>query len=124
MVYNRNLMVIALCGLLVSVLAGIGTMQYAQVIAFSGMDPNTAQEQPGIAKQARTCLNPRSIMENLFSGLTKQRACPEAQQTTAGTAQQEMHAAPVIEPANEDCAAITNPKSRAGCYGRVHLRNE
>jgi len=121
MVYHRNLIVIALCGLLVGVLATIGTMQYAQVIAYSGMDPNTVREQPGITRQARTCLNSRSIMENLFSGLTKQRPCPEVQEAPA----QEMHAAPtVVEPESEDCTGITNAKRRAACNGRVHLRNQ
>jgi len=122
MVYHRNLIVIALCGLLVGVLATIGTMQYAQVIAYSGMDPNTVREQPGIAKQARTCLNPRSIMENLFSGLTKQRPCPEVQEDART---ESLHTAPTpVQPNSEDCAAITDIKRRAACNGRVHLRNQ
>lgn len=121
MVYSRNLIVIALIGVLVGVLASIGTLQYAQVIAFSGMNPNAAQQEQGISKQVRSCVNPRSIMESLFSGLSKQRPCPDVQEE--GTIQ-EMHGAPtVIEPEDEECAAITNPKRRAACNGRVHLRN-
>ncbi|MDD5040792.1 MAG: hypothetical protein PHX87_06345 [Candidatus Peribacteraceae bacterium] len=124
MVYNRNLLVVALCGVLVSVIAGIGAMQYAQVIAFSGMNPNTAQTEPGIEKQERTCVNPRSIMENLFSGFTKQRPCPVVQEQKPQAAQ-EMHAAPpVVEPVSEDCAETTNARRRAACNAGTRLINE
>lgn len=44
MANRRNLVVIALASVLVGALAGIGTLQYAQIIAFGGMDPNTANE--------------------------------------------------------------------------------
>ncbi|MFH0851425.1 MAG: hypothetical protein V1876_01620 [Candidatus Peregrinibacteria bacterium] len=123
MVYNRNLLVVALCGVLVGVLASIGTMQYAQVIAYGGMNPNTAQTGPGIEKQAPTCMNPRSIMQNLFSGFTKQRPCPLVQEEPAPT--QEMHGAPaIVEPVNEDCAGTLNARRRAACNEGNRLINE
>lgn len=126
MVYNRNLIVVALCGLLVGAVASIGAMQYAQVIAFSGVNPNTAQTEPGIEKQVRTCINPRSIMLNLFSGQNKQRPCPvvqneQQQQDTA----QVMHGAPtIVDPVNEDCAETNNARRRAACNAGTRLINE
>lgn len=124
MVYSRNTIVIALCAVLVGALASIGTMQYAQVIAYSGMNPNTAQSEPGIEKRAPTCVNPRSIMENLFSGFTKQRPCPVVQEQKPATAPQ-MHGAPtVIEPVNENCAQTTNARRRAACNAGTRLINE
>lgn len=44
MANRRNLVVIALASVLVGALAGIGTLQYAQVIAFGAMNPNVAAE--------------------------------------------------------------------------------
>ncbi|MDO8468469.1 MAG: hypothetical protein Q7S29_01805 [Candidatus Peribacter sp.] len=125
MVYNRNLVVVALCGLLVGAVASIGAMQYAQVVAYSGMNPNTAQTAPGIEKQVRTCVNPRSIMENLFSGLTKQRPCPVVQKEQKQETTQEMHGAPtIVEPASEDCAGTANARRRAACNAGTRLMNE
>jgi len=124
MVYNRNLVVVALCGLLVSALASIGAMQYAQVVAYSGVNPNTAQTEPGVEKQVRTCVNPRSIMLNLFSGQNKQRPCPVVQEQEESTTQV-MHGAPtVVEPANEDCAGTANARRRAACNAGTRIINE
>lgn len=124
MVYSRNLVVVALCGVLVGVLASIGTMQYAQVIAYGGVNPNTAQTEPGIEKQAPSCINPRSIMQNLFSGLSKQRPCPTvSEQKTQDTTG--MHGAPtVVEPTSEECAKTTNARRRAACNSGNGLTNE
>ncbi|MDD4287767.1 MAG: hypothetical protein PHO20_03675 [Candidatus Peribacteraceae bacterium] len=124
MVYSRNLVVVALCGVLIGALASIGTMQYAQVIAYSGVNPNTAQTEPGIEKQVKSCVNPRSIMQNLFSGLSKQRPCPTVSgQETQDT--EEMHGAPtVVEPINEDCAKTANARRRAACNAGTRLTNE
>lgn len=44
MANRRNLVVIALASVLVGALAGIGSLQYAQVIAFGAMNPNVADE--------------------------------------------------------------------------------
>ncbi|MDD5103580.1 MAG: hypothetical protein PHX93_04225 [Candidatus Peribacteraceae bacterium] len=123
MVYSRNLLVVALCGVLVGAIASIGTMQYAQIVAFSGVNPNTAQTEPGIQKQSPTCINPRSIMQNLFSGFTKQRPCPLVQEEP--TPAQEMHgAAAIVEPASEDCAETANARRRAACNEGKSLTNE
>lgn len=125
MVYSRNLVVVALCGVLVGVLASIGTMQYAQVIAYGGVNPNTAQTEPGIEKQAPSCINPRSIMQNLFSGFSKQRPCPLVSEENAQNATEEMHGAPtVVEPTSEECAKTTNARRRAVCNSGNSLTNE
>lgn len=124
MVYSRNLLVVALCGVLVGALASIGTMQYAQVVAFSGANPNAAQEQTGIEKISPTCINPRSIMFNLFTGLSKQRPCPAVSEDEPET-EQGLHGAPVIiEPVRDECAQTTNARRRAACNAGLRLINE
>lgn len=124
MTYSRNLTVIALCGVLVSALASIGILQYAQIVSFGAMDPNTAQNGPGIEKRASTCINPRSIMQNLFSGISKQRPCPSVEEEEqAGV--EEMHAAPPVnEPINAECAGTTNARRRAACNAGTRIMNE
>lgn len=124
MTYSKNLVVVSLLGVLVGTLASIGTLQYAQVVAFSGMNPNAVQAEEGIQKQSPTCVNPRSIMENLFSGLSKQRPCPSVNRQASAPAPA-MHGAPsVIDPANEECAKTANPRRRAACNEGKRLTNE
>ncbi|OIO53894.1 hypothetical protein AUJ46_04090 [Candidatus Peregrinibacteria bacterium CG1_02_54_53] len=121
MTYSRNTAVVALCGLLVGALASIGTAQYAQVVAFSGANPNAMQQERGITKKAPSCVNPRSIMQNLFSGFSKQRPCPVVKEE----AEDVLHGAPtLIEPLNEDCAQTENARRRAACNAGLRLTNE
>lgn len=75
MVHNRNLVVIALLSALIGAVAGIGALQYAQVIAMSGADPTAAKEIV-LEKRSPTCVNPRSILLNLFNGTPTARPCP------------------------------------------------
>ncbi|MFH1444400.1 MAG: hypothetical protein ABIG34_03350 [Candidatus Peregrinibacteria bacterium] len=121
MTYSRNTIAVALCGLLVSALASIGTAQYAHIVAFSGANPNTVRQQQGIVKQASSCVNPRSIMDNLFSGFSKQRPCRSVTEETP----EQVHAAPtIIEAENEDCAQTSNSRRRAACNAGLRLTNE
>ncbi|ALM09666.1 MAG TPA: hypothetical protein DEB30_00750 [Candidatus Peribacter riflensis] len=121
MVYSRNLVVVSLLSVLVGALAGIGTMQYAQVMAYGGVDPNAAKNLT-IKKQVRTCINPRSIVQNLFWGTSKERPCPVVKSAETDPV---LHGAPtVVEPVSDDCAQTGNARRRAACNSGEDLTNE
>lgn len=111
MAYRKHVVVIALASALVGAMAGIGALQYAQVIVMGGMDPNVAQEVT-LRKQTRTCVNPRSIMMNLFSGLSAARPCPVVNTTPA---ENSLRGAPTVVEPEAGCAETDNARRRAKC---------
>jgi len=113
MVHNRNLVVIALASILVGAVAGIGALQYAQIVSMSGMNPSAAKEVT-LEKKAPTCVNPRSIMLNLITGKSIQRPCPTVD-TSAVPAENQMHGAPSVVEPEKGCAATDNTRRRIKC---------
>lgn len=95
---RRNLVVIALASVLVGALAGIGTLQYAQVIAFGAMDPNVADE---------SFPNPRVSPFRLkwgYTGLVKTPVTP------AEPREQVRGAAPDIVTPKKGCERLTGQR--------------
>gem|GEM_PF-2164040 len=112
MVHNRNLVVIALASVLIGALASIGTLQYAQIVSMSGMNPSAAKEV-SLEKKAPTCVNPRSIMLNLVTGKSIQRPCPTVDTSTPDSDQ--THGAPSVVEPEKGCDATANTRRRIKC---------
>ncbi|PIR49247.1 hypothetical protein COU80_00670 [Candidatus Peregrinibacteria bacterium CG10_big_fil_rev_8_21_14_0_10_55_24] len=66
MVNRNNVVVAALAGLVVGVLMGAGTVQYAQVIAFQGTDPTYAKSQENWRTAVEGELRNRSDIEDEY----------------------------------------------------------
>lgn len=98
MANRRNLVVIALASVLVGALAGIGTLQYAQVIAFGAMNPNTADE---------SLPNPRVSPFRLKWGYTGLVKTPVK---TAEPKEQMRGAAPDVVVPKKGCEGLTGQR--------------
>jgi hypothetical protein len=108
---SRNLVTIAVVGALVVAFAGIGTVQYAKLTAYSGSNPNSTQ---GTQKQAPTCTNPRSLIQNLINGTDAQRPCPSVSNEERPT-QEQLHGAPTLVEPTKGCEATSNSRRRVKC---------
>ena len=98
MANRRNLVVIALASVLVGAVASIGTLQYAQIIAFGAMDPNTANE---------SFPNPRVSLFKLKWGYTGLVKTPVK---TAEPKEQVRGAAPDIVTPKKGCEGLTGQR--------------
>jgi hypothetical protein len=115
MAHSRNLVVIALVSILIGAFASIGALQYAEVVAYAGVNPNTADD---------AFLNPRTVTSALrWRRLgNMMRAIPVKQ---AESPEQTYGAAPtVVEPTSDECTQTGNAKRRAACNAGTKLINE
>ena len=62
MANRQNTIVAALAGIVVGTLLGAGSVQYGEIVAYSGMNPNFAKEAGGVLRNSGSSyINKRSI---------------------------------------------------------------
>ncbi|MDD5026220.1 MAG: hypothetical protein PHH13_02465 [Candidatus Peribacteraceae bacterium] len=72
---DNHLVVTALAGLIMGALLGAGTVQYAQVVAFSGVNPNTAatsdSARAGLSTRQRSYIDEYPLVPRYVNGTTQ-----------------------------------------------------
>jgi len=105
MANRRNLIIVAVTAVVVSLCAGVGSLQYAQLVSDSGVNPNTAKESTRNVRTARTRIH---SFWNTLRGTPVERATTQDQ--TDGSAKD----LPTAEPGCEGTTGQRLTKCNAG----------
>jgi len=111
MANRRNLLVIALASVLVGMVAGVGVLQYAEVVAFGGADPNVANESVLNSRISRVRIH---SFWNILRRTPVERADPE---------DQNYGAAPNLPEAQPGCEGLTGQRLTK-CNAGTKVMNE
>lgn len=105
MEHRRNLLIIALAGIVVGTFASIGSLQYAQIVSFIGADPNVAQESDLNARTSRVRIH---SFWNSLRRTPVERSADDEQTRGAATA------LPTVQPGCEGTTGQRLTKCNAG----------
>lgn len=111
MANRRNLIIVAVTAAVVSLCAGVGSLQYAQLVSDSGMDPNIAKES---VRNARTTRSRIHSFWNTLRGTPVDRTTNV--ESTHGTAKD-------LAPAKPGCEGLTGQRLTK-CNGGTKVMNE
>lgn len=102
---HQNLIVAAFISALIGALMGAGVIQYAQVLAYFGNDPEAARHVP-FTKQVDYYRNSRSIVKGTLEGTDILRTTPKEATDTAGS----RHETAPVSDAPDYCAGTTHQR--------------
>ncbi|MDO8468467.1 MAG: hypothetical protein Q7S29_01795 [Candidatus Peribacter sp.] len=113
MINRRHLAIVAAAAVLVVVAAGISSLQYAELVSDSGVDPNIAQESVRNARRSRIRIH---SLDSILRRVTVNRGATSSEEATYGSAKE-------LPQAERGCRGLTGQRLTR-CNAGVKITNE